>query len=94
MDPACSRFGFRRGGSGTCKSKGVPGEEIRTLNMGAASHNWFNGLTCGANLRDEQMSVEDSHFTYSSGMLPSLGARSNRRVKLGRFIISPYDPRY
>ncbi|XP_057960180.1 potassium channel AKT1-like [Malania oleifera] len=29
-----------------------------------------------------------------TGLLPSLGARSNRRVKLRPFIVSPFDPRY
>ncbi|XP_038701134.1 potassium channel AKT1-like [Tripterygium wilfordii] len=42
----------------------------------------------------EQMSRDGSHYSLSNGILPSLGARSNRRVKLRRFIISPYDRRY
>ncbi|KFK41169.1 hypothetical protein AALP_AA2G094700 [Arabis alpina] len=42
----------------------------------------------------EQLSRESSHFSLSTGILPSLGARSNRRVKLKRFIISPYDHKY
>ena len=35
---------------------------------------------------DEQMSAHDNHFTYSSGMLSSLGARRNHRIKLGDFL--------
>ncbi|KAL3535816.1 hypothetical protein ACH5RR_004277 [Cinchona calisaya] len=42
----------------------------------------------------EQFSREGSHYSISSGILPSLGARSNRRIKLRRFIVSPYDRRY
>ncbi|XP_047054460.1 potassium channel AKT1-like [Lolium rigidum] len=43
---------------------------------------------------EREMSRDGSHYSLSSGILPSLGARSNRRVKLRRFIISPYDRRY
>ncbi|XP_022749735.1 potassium channel AKT1-like [Durio zibethinus] len=42
----------------------------------------------------EHLSRESSHYSLSTGILPSLGARSNRRVKLRRFIVSPYDRRY
>ncbi|GKV00749.1 hypothetical protein SLEP1_g13387 [Rubroshorea leprosula] len=42
----------------------------------------------------EHLSRDSSHYSLSTGILPSLGARSNRRVKLRRFIISPYDRRY
>ncbi|KAJ6914034.1 potassium channel AKT1-like isoform X3 [Populus alba x Populus x berolinensis] len=42
----------------------------------------------------ERLSRDGSHYSLSTGILPSLGARSNRRVKLNRFIISPYDRRY
>lgn len=39
--------------------------------------------------------VSDGCFSVTSGILPSLGARSsNRRLQLRRFIVSPYDPRY
>ncbi|XP_010533190.1 PREDICTED: potassium channel AKT1 [Tarenaya hassleriana] len=53
-------------------------------------------LLCGHEVDDEieQISRESSHFSLSTGILPSLGARSNRRVKLKRFLISPYDRRY
>ncbi|KAJ3695232.1 hypothetical protein LUZ60_000609 [Juncus effusus] len=52
-------------------------------------------MVCGAKEGEmDHISREGSHYSLSSGMLPSLGARSNRRVKLGRFIISPYDRKY
>lgn len=43
---------------------------------------------------ERELSRDGSHYSISSGILPSLGARSNRRVKLRRFIISPYDHQY
>ncbi|KAK3161417.1 hypothetical protein QOZ80_1BG0076860 [Eleusine coracana subsp. coracana] len=43
---------------------------------------------------ERELSRDGSHYSISSGILPSLGARSNRRVKLRPFIISPYDRRY
>ncbi|KAF5935048.1 hypothetical protein HYC85_026177 [Camellia sinensis] len=50
---------------------------------------------CGASEEEiEQLSRDGSHYSISTGILPSLGARSNRTVKLPRFIISPYDRRY
>lgn len=87
------------GGFKLAKSIRVSGRgevEDRTLEMGAVKNYWMDGFICGESVSvgDEQMSAQDSHYTYASGMLPSLGARSNRRVKLGRFLISPYDPRY
>ncbi|KAK8595655.1 hypothetical protein V6N13_000355 [Hibiscus sabdariffa] len=42
----------------------------------------------------EHLSRDSSHYSLTTGILPSLGARSNRRVKLRRFIVSPYDRRY
>ncbi|OWM65984.1 hypothetical protein CDL15_Pgr015409 [Punica granatum] len=42
----------------------------------------------------QELSRDGSHYSLSTGILPSLGARSNRRVQLRRFIISPYDHRY
>ncbi|KAL9247847.1 hypothetical protein vseg_021232 [Gypsophila vaccaria] len=35
-----------------------------------------------------------SQYSLSNGILPSLGARSNRRVALRRRIVSPFDPHY
>ncbi|RZC56187.1 hypothetical protein C5167_015046 [Papaver somniferum] len=44
---------------------------------------------------EEDMSADNgSHYSLSSGILPALGARTNRTLKLRRFIISPYDPYY
>ncbi|KAL4194931.1 hypothetical protein AMTRI_Chr05g70920 [Amborella trichopoda] len=50
---------------------------------------------CGTGLfESDRISREGSHYSLSSGFLPSLGARSNRMVKLRKFIVSPYDRRY
>jgi len=43
---------------------------------------------------ERELSRDGSHYSISSGILLSLGARSNRRVKLRPFIVSPYDRRY
>ncbi|XVE98269.1 hypothetical protein REPUB_Repub03eG0091100 [Reevesia pubescens] len=53
----------------------------------------FRVSVCGQE-EIEHLSRESSHYSLSTGILPSLGARSNRRVKLRRFIVSPYDHRY
>ncbi|XWS17181.1 hypothetical protein CRYUN_Cryun33cG0046100 [Craigia yunnanensis] len=53
----------------------------------------FRVSVCGQD-EIEHLSRESSHYSLSTGILPSLGARSNRRVKLRRFIVSPYDRRY
>ncbi|XP_074570310.1 potassium channel KAT3-like [Curcuma longa] len=37
---------------------------------------------------------ESSGYSFSSDLLPSLGAHIDQSVKLRRFIISPFDPRY
>ncbi|OWM71715.1 hypothetical protein CDL15_Pgr005903 [Punica granatum] len=42
----------------------------------------------------QDLSMDESHYSLSTGVLPSLGARSNRRVKLHKFIVSPYDRYY
>ncbi|KAF8042779.1 hypothetical protein BT93_A1185 [Corymbia citriodora subsp. variegata] len=59
------------------------------------------GVLCGVSLsacgREETQAFSrdgSSHYSLSTGILPSLGARSNRRVKLRSFIVSPLDPRY
>ncbi|KAA8523054.1 hypothetical protein F0562_009477 [Nyssa sinensis] len=54
----------------------------------------FGVSMCGAQQEIEQLSRDGSHYSLSTGILPSLGARSNRRVKLRRCITSPYDRRY
>ncbi|KAJ4787913.1 Potassium channel [Rhynchospora pubera] len=45
---------------------------------------------------DHDISRDGSHYSLASGiLLPSLGAKSNRNLKVsGRFIISPHDRRY
>nr|XP_043635151.1 potassium channel AKT1-like isoform X2 [Erigeron canadensis] len=50
----------------------------------------------GANISEveHEISRNGSQYSLTTGILPSLGARSNRRVKLRNFIISPYDRRY
>ncbi|CAI9094492.1 OLC1v1030241C1 [Oldenlandia corymbosa var. corymbosa] len=59
---------------------------------------FFNRKMCGGEMVEneiERISRDDkSSHSISSGILPSLGAHSNRKVKLRRFIVSPFDPRY
>ncbi|XP_020098684.1 potassium channel AKT1-like [Ananas comosus] len=69
--------------------------------MSLMAERWRKGvffmptMVCGREATDrEVVSRDGSHYSLSSGILPSLGARSNRRVKLRKFIISPYDRRY
>ncbi|KAJ7956634.1 Potassium channel like [Quillaja saponaria] len=59
---------------------------------GVTNRGMFKVSMCGE--EELELSRDGSHYSLSTGILPSLGARSNRRVKLGRFIISPYDHRY
>ncbi|KAL3829978.1 hypothetical protein ACJIZ3_018780 [Penstemon smallii] len=57
----------------------------------------FRVLMCGGEEEAqeiEQLSREGSNYSLTTGIIPSLGARSNRRAKLRSFIISPYDRRY
>ncbi|KAL4589734.1 hypothetical protein LXL04_002643 [Taraxacum kok-saghyz] len=54
----------------------------------------FRVSLCGGAQELEQMSRDGSQYSLTTAILPSLGARSNRRVKLRNFIISPYDRRY
>ncbi|KAE9601842.1 hypothetical protein Lal_00040898 [Lupinus albus] len=42
----------------------------------------------------EQLSRDGSHYSFSADILPALGARSTRRLKLPPFIISPYHHYY
>ncbi|XVF34405.1 hypothetical protein REPUB_Repub18cG0056200 [Reevesia pubescens] len=45
--------------------------------------------------RLDSLSKEGSQYSFSVSVLPSLGpSRSNRKVKLRRFILSPFDHRY
>ncbi|KAI3524518.1 hypothetical protein L1887_03176 [Cichorium endivia] len=59
-----------------------------------AKHGVFRVSLCGSAQELEQMSRDGSQYSLTTAILPSLGARSNRRVKLRNFIISPYDRRY
>lgn len=54
----------------------------------------FRVSMCGDGEELEQISREGSQYSLTTGILPSLGARSNRRFKLHNFIVSPYDRRY
>ncbi|KAL8237023.1 hypothetical protein R6Q59_018104 [Mikania micrantha] len=54
----------------------------------------FRVSMCAGAQELEQMSRDDSHYSLTTGILPSLGASTNRRVKLRNFIISPYYRRY
>lgn len=58
------------------------------------NNNGFRVSLCGGAQELEQMSRDGSQYSLTTAILPSLGARSNRRVKLRNFIISPYDRRY
>ncbi|KAE8670849.1 Potassium channel AKT1 [Hibiscus syriacus] len=49
---------------------------------------------CGQEEEIEQLSRESSHYSLSTGILPSLGDRSTRRIKLRSYIISPYYLHY
>lgn len=50
------------------------------------------GAVCGQPEVDF-FSRDGSQHSFSTGLLPSLGARSNRRVQLRRYVISPFDRR-
>ncbi|XP_074280504.1 potassium channel AKT1-like isoform X2 [Silene latifolia] len=53
---------------------------------------WFKVGGCGVKEVNERGSLDE--YSFSNGILPSLGARSNRRVLLTQYTISPFDPRY
>lgn len=38
--------------------------------------------------------IESGGYSFSSDLVPSLGATINQSIKLRKFIVSPYDPRY
>ncbi|XP_042377518.1 potassium channel AKT1-like [Zingiber officinale] len=50
-------------------------------------------MMCGLET-EKEISRDGSHYSIFSGIIPSLGARSTRRVMLRWFIVSPYDRRY
>nr|XP_029119078.1 potassium channel KAT2 isoform X2 [Elaeis guineensis] len=43
---------------------------------------------------DDGFQMESNGYSFSSDLLPSLGATINQSAKLRKFIISPYDTRY
>ncbi|KAL8456538.1 hypothetical protein ACS0TY_034671 [Phlomoides rotata] len=51
-------------------------------------------ILCGAHSPSQEEGSHHSSYSLSTGILPSLGARSNRRIQLPSFILSPYDRRY
>jgi len=60
---------------------------------------WFKPSACGDRVLLEELERNSSidatsYYSLSNGILPSLGNRSNRRVILRRFIVSPLDRRY
>ncbi|KAL3644367.1 RAC-alpha serine/threonine-protein kinase [Castilleja foliolosa] len=64
-------------------------------------NNLFGSICGGAQLAqsqeiEERLSRQGSsdHYSFSTGILPHLGARSNHTIKLRSFIVSPYDRRY
>ncbi|THG17965.1 hypothetical protein TEA_021230 [Camellia sinensis var. sinensis] len=53
------------------------------------------GLQMHSELEHEHLSRDGrSSYSLSSGILPSLGAHSNRKTKLRRFVVSPFDARF
>ncbi|TYI17124.1 hypothetical protein ES332_A07G002200v1 [Gossypium tomentosum] len=54
----------------------------------------FRGSVLCGQEEIEHLSRESSHYSLTTGIIPSLGARSIRRVKLRSYIISPHDRRY
>ena len=61
--------------------------------LGTGNRGVFGKVSmCG---QDEiELSRDGSHYSLSNGILPSLGAKRDRRIKLRAFILSPYDRRY
>ncbi|XP_072960328.1 potassium channel KAT3-like isoform X2 [Typha angustifolia] len=43
---------------------------------------------------NNEFNMDNNSNNFSSDLLPSLGATMNQSIKLRKFIISPYDPRY
>ncbi|KAI3781881.1 hypothetical protein L2E82_11909 [Cichorium intybus] len=85
------------------EAKDDEGRAFRSLNMAEIfgtdnnlqkKNRVFRVSMCGDAKELEQMSRDGSQYSLTTGILPSLGARSNRRVKLRNFIVSPYDRRY
>ncbi|PSR91820.1 Potassium channel like [Actinidia chinensis var. chinensis] len=64
--------------------KGIIGGEKGLINHNNNNNSDFEHLS-----RDER-----SSYSLSGGILPSLGAHTNRKTKLRPFIVSPFDSRY
>ena len=56
-------------------------------------HGVFRVSLCGGAKELEQISRDGSQYSLTTGILPSLGART-RGAKLRNCIIAPYDRRY
>ncbi|KAJ6674042.1 CHANNEL AKT6 putative-RELATED [Salix viminalis] len=76
-------------------------KRVMFCGQGGLENGSFYGSEQGTNgvrdrERDEFSGDDVSHFSLTGEILPSLGAtaRSNRRVILCRYILSPFDPRY
>ncbi|KAK6273140.1 PREDICTED: potassium channel AKT1 [Theobroma cacao] len=75
----------------------MPSKKKRVLFCGAREEEEGEGGSCTREVVGDRRSLskEGSQYSFSVGVLPSLGPyRSNRKVKLRRFILSPFDPRY
>lgn len=91
---ACGPWGRnRRVGAGDAFEASEVRRDGRSRMMPACGP-WGAGHGGGDPALERELSRDGSHYSISSAILPSLGARSNRRIKLRRFIISPYDRRY
>uniref|UniRef100_A0A0E0C5B3 Potassium channel n=1 Tax=Oryza meridionalis TaxID=40149 RepID=A0A0E0C5B3_9ORYZ len=91
---ACGPWGRnRRVGAGDAFEASEVSRDGRSRMMPACGP-WGAGHGGRDPALERELSRDGSHYSISSAILPSLGARSNRRIKLRRFIISPYDRRY
>ncbi|GER51420.1 potassium channel AKT1 [Striga asiatica] len=72
------------------------GDEFFGHRRGGRGKGLLIGSLCGGAPAQAQgiEQLSSSRQSFSTGILPSLGARSNRTIKLRSFIISPYDRRY
>ncbi|XP_030452506.1 potassium channel AKT1-like isoform X2 [Syzygium oleosum] len=68
---------------------------ISMCSGGGGDGDWGKSVAGSGHDREavEQLSRDDE-YSMSAGILPSLGGKTSRRVKLRRFIICPFDYRY
>lgn len=68
---------------------------ISMCSGGGGDGDWCKSVAGSGHDREavEQLSRDDE-YSMSAGILPSLGGKTSRRVKLRRFIICPFDYRY